>query len=117
MQSSLWVILLILVAILSFVIGYSLAPTDVGVVRHTTKTSFEGHQKGKYGPEGSGGYGSPADSGGYGAESGGYGAPAGGGYGAPAGGGAAVPLDSQGQLRLGHQEAAERRPEGPGPCL
>ncbi len=84
MKSSLWVILLVLVSIVSFIIGYSLAPTELDVVRHSTKTSFQDHEKGKYGPEGSGGYGSPA-AGGYGAPIGGYGAPAGG-YGAPAGG-------------------------------
>jgi Flp pilus assembly protein TadG len=85
------IILLILVGILGFIVGYSIAPTDVSVVRHgapeATTSSSAGHE------EASGGYGSAApESGGYGAApaaSGGYGAsaPAAGGYGAPASGG------------------------------
>ena len=84
------IILLILVGILGFIVGYSIAPTDVSVVRHSepqaTTSSSGGH-------EASGGYSSAPESGGYGEEapaaSGGYGtsAPAAGGYGAPASGG------------------------------
>ncbi|UCE79237.1 MAG: hypothetical protein JSV13_00940, partial [Nitrospiraceae bacterium] len=74
MKSSLWVILLVLISIVSFIIGYSLAPTEVDVVRHTIGSG----QKAASGGEGtSGGYGTPA-AGGYGAPAGGYGAPAGG---------------------------------------
>ncbi len=82
MKSSLWIILLILVAIVSFLIGYSLAPTDVSVVRHGAVGQKPASAGGGYGGSG-GGYG--ASSGGYGAPTGGYGAPTGG-YGAPTGG-------------------------------
>ncbi len=94
MKTHLAIIVIILVGILGFIIGYSVAPTDVDVVRHGAPTvASSGGEAGGYGSEdggyGGGGYG--AESGGYGAESGGYGggygAPAGGGYGAPAAGG------------------------------
>ena len=80
------IILLILVSILGFIVGYSMAPTDVSVVRHgepqATTSSSGGHEaSGGYGASG-GGYGEAPASGGYGAPaSGGYGAPASGGYG------------------------------------
>lgn len=93
MKTHFIVILLILVGVLSFIIGYSMAPTDVSVVRHgaqqATAASGGGHgDSGGYGGGDSGGYGG-GDSGGYGAApaAGGYGAPAAGGYGAPASGG------------------------------
>jgi len=91
MKTHFVVILLILVGVLSFIIGYSMAPTDVSVVRHgvqqATAASGGGHgdsaDSGGYGGGDSGGYGSAPASGGYGAPaSGGYGAPATGGYGA-----------------------------------
>jgi hypothetical protein len=83
MKTHFVIIILILVGVLSFIIGYSMAPTDVSVVRHSVQqapaASGGGHGE-------SGGYGSAAPaSGGYGAApaaSGGYGAaPASGGYG------------------------------------
>ena len=71
MKNSLWVIIIITVAILAFLIGYSLAPrTDL--------------QAGPGGGEQAGGYGQA--SGGHESASGGYGAPAGGGYGGGSGG-------------------------------
>lgn len=81
MKGQFVVILLVLVGILSFIVGYSIAPTDLAVVRHGVATQASG---GNGGGHSSGGYGT--DSGGYGAtDSGGYGggsaAPAAGGYG------------------------------------
>ena len=89
------IIIMILVGILGFTIGYSLAPTDVETVRHgsTAYPSGGGKQQAASGggqqQAAGGGYGA-ADSGGYGSApaTGGYGsAPATGGYGAPATGG------------------------------
>jgi hypothetical protein len=72
------IIIMILVGILGFTIGYSLAPTDVETVRHGSAAYSSGGGQQAAG----GGYGE-AQSGGYGAApaSGGYGAPAAGGYG------------------------------------
>lgn len=85
MKTHFIIILLVLVGVLSFIIGYSVAPTDVSVVRHSVA------QPAASGGSSSGGYGSAPASGGYGAApaAGGYGAaPAAGGYGAaPASGG------------------------------
>jgi hypothetical protein len=80
MKTHFVVILLILVGVLSFIIGYSMAPTDVSVVRHGVQqapaASSGGHgDSGGYGGGDSGGYGAAPASGGYGA------APASGGYG------------------------------------
>ncbi len=82
MKTQFVIIILVVVGIISFIIGYSVAPTDVATLRHSVSGNVSGGGHGD-----SGGYG--ADSGGYG---GGYGAPAGGGgygggYGAPAAGG------------------------------
>jgi len=106
MKANFVIILLILIGILGFIIGYSVAPTDVETVRHSVTQPTKA---GSTGGQASGGYGSSAPapaSGGYGsapagagapapapapapAASGGYGtpAPATGGYGAPAAGG------------------------------
>ena len=78
MKGSFVGILLITVGILGFVIGYSMAPTEVEVVRHgaVQQEASGGGESGGYGASGGGGgYGAPA-SGGYGAP-----APASGGYG------------------------------------
>ncbi|MCF6289497.1 MAG: hypothetical protein L3J03_00615 [Desulfobacterales bacterium] len=82
MKTQFVIILLVVVGILSFIIGYSVAPTDIATLRHSV--AGKASAGGGYGD--SGGYG--ADSGGYG---GGYGAPAGGGYGAPDAGGYGAP--------------------------
>ncbi len=85
MKNSLVIIIIIVVAILGFLIGYSLAPTDLSTVRHEVASGGHGAAgddsgalAGGYGGQAAGGYGAPA--------AGGYGAPAAGGYGAPAGG-------------------------------
>ncbi|MFC1844637.1 hypothetical protein ACFLZ5_07610 [Thermodesulfobacteriota bacterium] len=112
MKTNFAIILLITVGILGFMIGYSMAPTDVAVVRHGVSQQAApaggGHAaSGGYGAESgsSGGYGGDAaPSGGYGAAppSGGYGAapaPASGGYGAapaPVSGGYGAPPPSGG---------------------
>jgi hypothetical protein len=84
MKTHLAIMIIVIVGAVCFVIGYSVAPTDVETVRHGVA------QKAKAAAGGggdSGGYGGGGDSGGYGAPaSGGYGAPASGGYGAPSGG-------------------------------
>lgn len=77
MKTSLWVVMLLIVAWLSFLIGYAVS-SHTGYKHRVAET-----------PAGVGGYGAPA--GGYGAPSGGYGAPAAGGYGAPAAGGYGAP--------------------------
>jgi len=90
MKTHFVVILLILVGVLSFIIGYSMAPTDVSVVRHGVHQATAASGGGHGDSADSGGYGSAPASGGYGSApaSGGYGsAPASGGYGAPASGG------------------------------
>ena len=89
MKTSFVVILLTTVGILGFIIGYSMAPTDVATVRHSVSQQAAPAGDGAAGS--SGGYGAAAPaSGGYGAApappSGGYGAapaPPSGGYGAP----------------------------------
>lgn len=74
------VILLILVGILGFIVGYSIAPTDVSVVRHVepqATVSEGGHAaSGNDAAPASGGYGSAPASSGHGSTppSGGYGA-------------------------------------------
>jgi len=86
MKTNMVVILLILVGILGFIIGYSIAPTDVSVVRHDAPGQVSSGGSGE-----AGGYGGGGEAGGYGG-GGGYGAPAGGGgYGAPAAGGYGAP--------------------------
>lgn len=68
------IILIIVISALTFIVGYSVAPTDVSVVRHGATSSIGGN----HGGGDSSGYGA-ADAGGYGVESaGGYGAEAGG---------------------------------------
>ena len=92
MKTHFTIIIIVLVGIVSFMIGYSVAPTDVSTVRHSVpqQAASGGGDSGGYGGD-SGGYGA-ADSGGYGAPAaGGYGAPAAGGYGAPAAGGYGAP--------------------------
>lgn len=86
MKKNFAIILMIIVGIVSFIIGYSMAPTDVETVRKGAPTHAS---SGAGGGADSGGYGGGADSGGYGggSDSGGYGAPSSGGYGAPASGG------------------------------
>ncbi len=84
MKGSFIGILLITVGILGFVLGYSMAPTDVESLRHgaVQQAASGGGESGGYGASdsGSGGYGASGGGGG-----GGYGAPAAsGGYGAPA---------------------------------
>ncbi len=88
MKTSFAVIIMITVGILGFIIGYSMAPTDVADVRHSVArqaapASGGEAASGGYGAAASGGYGAAPASGGYGA------APASGGYGAapaPSGG-------------------------------
>jgi hypothetical protein len=93
MKSGVWVMIMIVVAALSFLIGYSLAPRYDAPGKVST-SGAPGGSGGGYGTEDTGGYGTE-DSGGYGAEdtggygvqeeSGGYGAEAeSGGYGAEA---------------------------------
>ena len=67
MKSGVWVMIMIVVAALSFLIGYSLAPRDAAIA---TAPAAAGGESGGYGSADSGGYGSE-DSGGYGADSGG----------------------------------------------
>jgi hypothetical protein len=88
MKAHFAIILLILVGILGFIIGYSMAPTDVAEVRHAV--SQPAATAGSGTAPASGGYGAAPASGGYGAApapaAGGYGAaptPPAGGYGAP----------------------------------
>jgi translation initiation factor IF-2 len=88
MNTNLAIIIIFCVAILSFLIGYSLAPTDMDTLRHSSGVAAPAATGGGGGygsPAGGGGYGAPAGGGGgYGAprpQTGGYGAPAGGGYG------------------------------------
>jgi hypothetical protein len=85
MKSGVWVMIMIVVAALSFLIGYSLAPRYDAPGKVSTSGTTPGGSGGGYGSEQeSGGYGAEEDSGGYGAEaeSGGYGAEAeSGGYG------------------------------------
>ena len=72
MKTNFAIIIMILVGILGFIIGYSMAPTDVATVRHGVS-----QQAAPAGGGSSGGYGGGASSGGYGgdaAPSGGYGA-------------------------------------------
>jgi hypothetical protein len=92
MKAHFAIILMILVGILGFIIGYSMAPTDVADVRHAVSQPAAPASSGGQAPPASGGYGAaPAPaSGGYGAApapaAGGYGAapaPPAGGYGAP----------------------------------
>jgi uncharacterized membrane protein len=87
MKTHFAIILMILVGILGFIIGYSMAPTDVAEVRHAVTQPAAAPASGQAASS-SGGYGTAAPaSGGYGATpapSGGYGAPPpAGGYGAP----------------------------------
>ena len=89
MKTHFAIILMILVGILGFIIGYSMAPTDVAEVRHAVTQPAAAPASGQ--AASSGGYGTAAPaSGGYGAApaapAGGYGAapaPPAGGYGAP----------------------------------
>jgi hypothetical protein len=77
MKTHLAIMIIVIVGAVCFVIGYSVAPTDVEVVRHgvAQKKAAAG------GGEEAGGYGG-GDAGGYGGgDAGGYGAPAAGGYG------------------------------------
>lgn len=80
MKAHFAVILMILVGILGFIIGYSMAPTDVAEVRHAVSQPAAPAGSGTAAPA-SGGYGAaPAPA------AGGYGAaptPPAGGYGAP----------------------------------
>jgi hypothetical protein len=91
MKSGVWVMIMIVVAALSFLIGYSLAPRYEAPGKVSTSGSAPGGSGGGYGSDQeSGGYGSE-DSGGYGAEdSGGYGAEDSGGYGVEDSGGYGV---------------------------
>lgn len=79
MNKNIAIILMVVIGAVCFVIGYSVAPTDVATVRHGVTAEAGGGDAGGYGGGDSGGYGAPA--------AGGYGAPAAGGYGAPAAGG------------------------------
>ena len=101
MKTNFAIIIIITVGILGFIIGYSMAPTDVAVVRHSVAqkaapASGDGAASGGYGAESgsSGGYGAAPASGGYGA------APAAGGYGAapapPSGGYGGAPAPPSG---------------------
>jgi len=87
MKASLWIIIIILVAILSFLVGYGLAPREINIAGVPAGGITPGYGGG------AGGYGAPA--GGYGSPAGGYGVPAGG-YGAPAGGYGAPPSGGYG---------------------
>ena len=83
MKNSMWVIIIIVVGILGFIVGYSLAPRNIDTTGAQSVTSGGyggGHEAaGGYGGAASGGYGGSASggaaSGGYGggAKSGGYG--------------------------------------------
>lgn len=110
MDTKLAVIIIITVAILGFMIGYSVAPTDMDTLRNQVAPTqpaapaspgYGGPSPGYGGPPAGGGYGAPSG-GGYGAppapRGGGYGAPSGGGYGAPAprGGGYGAPTGGYG---------------------
>ncbi|MBW2466780.1 MAG: hypothetical protein JRF02_05715 [Deltaproteobacteria bacterium] len=98
MKTNFAIIIIITVGILGFILGYSMAPTDVATVRHGVSQKAAptgGGSSGGYGGD-SGGYG--GDSGGYGASSGGYGEAPSGGYGAaPSGGYGAAPSGGYGQ--------------------
>ena len=78
MKAHFAIILMILVGILGFIIGYSMAPTDVAEVRHAISQPAAPAGSGTAAPA-SGGYGAAPASGGYGAAptppAGGYGAP------------------------------------------
>lgn len=81
MKTHFIIIILVLVGVLSFIIGYSMAPTDVSVVRHGQPQAAAPSSGGQPASGGYGGSDAPAPaSGGYGAAP----APASGGYGAPA---------------------------------
>ena len=71
MKNSMWIIIIIVVGILGFIVGYSLTPRNIDT------TAVHGVASGGYGGEheAAGGYGGGAASGGYGggAASGGYG--------------------------------------------
>jgi hypothetical protein len=87
MKSGVWVMIMIVVAALSFLIGYSLAPRYDAPGKVSTSGKTTGESSGYGSEQDSGGYGGEEDSGGYGAEedSGGYGAGGdSGGYGAEA---------------------------------
>jgi len=95
MKNSIWIMVLIVVAIIAFLVGYSVAPRNIDT--GTGPSVAPGHaggygaQAGGYGGSAaSGGYGAPS-AGGYGAPAGGYGAPPAGGYGAPPAGGYGSP--------------------------
>jgi len=71
MKTNFAIILMITVGILGFIIGYSMAPTDVATVRHGVSQQAApaggGASSGGYGAAPpSGGYGAPPPSGGYG---------------------------------------------------
>ena len=77
MKTQFVIILMILVGIIGFIIGYSMAPTDVAVVRHAVSQQAAPASQGGASSGGYGGSAAPS-SGGYGgaaAPSGGYGAP------------------------------------------
>ena len=81
MKNSMWIIIIIVVGILGFIVGYSLAPRNIDTTAAQSVTSGGGYGGGH---EAAGGYGGGAASGGYGggAASGGYGGGAkSGGYG------------------------------------
>ncbi|KPK36043.1 MAG: hypothetical protein AMK70_03745 [Nitrospira bacterium SG8_35_1] len=87
MKNSMWVIIIIVVGILGFIVGYSLAPRNIDTSAQQSVTSGGyggGHgAAGGYGGASSGGYGGgQGAAGGYGgASSGGYGGAPSGGYG------------------------------------
>jgi hypothetical protein len=84
MKSGVWVMILVVVAALSFLIGYSLAPRYEVPGKAPSGSSSSGYgaeDTSGYGAEDTSGYGAE-DTGGYGAEdTGGYGAGDTGGYG------------------------------------
>jgi hypothetical protein len=76
MKSGVWVMIIIVVAALGFLTGYSLAPRDAAISGAPVSTDSAGYgsDSGGYGAEDSGGYGVQEDSGGYGVQdTGGYG--------------------------------------------
>ena len=77
MKSGVWVMIIIVVAALGFLTGYSLAPRDAAISGAPVSTDSAGYgsDSGGYGSEDSGGYGADSgDSGGYGVQdTGGYG--------------------------------------------